>query len=416
MRKIVAIIIFISSLLVFALLGIRNSYATVEYHMKYHYLTIGQEYGNGDTIMMRLLINVTGETVQAGKVELGYDTNSLELVKVDPWDIFTIQADTNQQGKITIEGTTSTKYSGEGPFAIITFKAKADIDNLQSLLTINGLSVPNPTEPQPTPTINNYLLPTNTPTITDITTPNPTEPQPTATPTPPTIGSGIPDCPNLEGQGDYVLVIIPDSYTDFTEFQGHAQQAVEFLKNSNLDANKLLQKMTFRMSNKINIDYDVWVNEVDTNMDLAKAGQTRNECQGDGFLIISKKYPTVNHSALTGGFSVIGDAKTVVFHHSLFVTPHELGHALAYLFDEYNYDQPAPQANSPFTNCAGTSKTQCQTWQAKYPNDPKIGCFKVCGYTNWYRPTQWSAMNNNVSNMNDFNPPSLEAWNEFLDQ
>jgi len=162
-----------------------------------------------------------------------------------------------------------------------------------------------------------------------------------------------------------------------------------------------------------NIDYDVCVNNNNANMDEDRASETRNECQGDGYLIISKKYPSISHSANTGGFSKIGEAKTVVFHHSLFVFPHELSHALVNLFDEYNFGQSTQMAAS-FTNCAGSNKNRCQEWQSQYPGDTKLGCFKICGYNNWYRSTQWSVMNNNPNYLNYFNPPSLEAWNQFL--
>lgn len=63
------------------------------------------------------------------------------------------------------------------------------------------------------------------------------------------------------------------------------------------------------------------------------------------------------------------------------VTYHELGHLLGYLYDEYDYDEfTVSPSNGP--NCDDV--VNCTKWASI----PGTGCFPVCSYSNWYRPTE----------------------------
>jgi len=390
-------------------LGVRKSLATVSYHYRYQILTQGKSYPANTDLEIKLYINAEGEQVTTASTTVTYNSANLQLTEVKKWNLFELNVDTSQTGVIKINGTSSTQFGGEAPLAYLYFTTKTAVPDLTQVLTVgdgtNGVTpqptTTSPTSSQPTPTVR---VSTITPTVA------PTTVQPTVAPT---SGVQIPNCPNIEGSGSYALIIIPDHYDSLTEFETDARAAVGHIKNNNLPASGLA-KFTFRYSTDITKNYGVVVSpqrNLGLNINLARS--TQRACDGDGFLIISKKYPNREASGGVGGFSIMFGGYSVVLEHSLFVAMHELSHALAGVFDEYNFNTPA-NTNPVSYNCAGSNRERCQEWATKYPGDPKIGCFQTCGYTNWYRSTQWSAMNNNPAEMNYFNPPSVEMWNSFF--
>lgn len=390
-------------------LGVRKSQATVSYHYRYQILTQGKSYPANTNLEIKLYINAEGEQVNLASTTVTYNSSNLQLTEVKKWNLFELNVDTNEPGVIKINGTSDTQFSGEAPLAYLYFTTKTAVPDLTQVLTVgngtNGVTpqptTASPTSSQPTPTV---IVSTVTPSV------GPTTIQPTVAPT---SAIQIPNCPNIEGNGSYALVIIPDHYNSLTDFETDAKAAVGHIKNNNLSPSGLA-KFTFRYSSDISKDYGVTVDpQRNLGLNINQARATQRACDGDGFLIISKKYPTREDSAGIGGFSIMFGGYSVVLRHSLFVAMHELSHALAGVFDEYNFNTRS-NSNPVSYNCAGPGRERCQEWSAKYPNDPKIGCFQTCGYTNWYRSTQWSAMNNNPAEMNYFNPPSVEMWDSFF--
>lgn len=385
----------------FGLILSKQSQANVDYHYRYQILTQGSSYEANQNLEIKLYIKVTGEEVTQANVTVNYDSNSLQLKEVKKWDIFDIDTDTATVGSIKIVGTSPYQFSGEAPLAYLYFKTLRSISDLNQVLTINS---------------NPVIQPTSTPAEANLNTPTPaisptqtTTEAPTALPTNP---AQIDNCPNIEGGGSLTLVIIPDHYTSLDEFAADAKTAVDYLKNTNLSSS-ILNKFTFRYSTDITKDYNIHIDPQNIDVNLSLARLTQQDCDGDAFLILSKKYPNIASSSGAGGFSMISANMAVVFQHSLFVVPHELGHGLPGLFDEYNLGVKSQEAPS-YYNCAGADQTRCQEWKQAFPNDENIGCFKTCGYRDWYRSTQFSAMNNNPSYMNYYNPPSLKMWADFM--
>ena len=397
MKKITTFFFGILVVFVIGLILTKNSQASVDYNYRYQILTQGSVYEANQNLEIKLYINVQGEQVSQANVTVNYDTNSLQLLEVKPWEVFEINADTATNGSIQITGSTKHLFSGEAPIAYLSFQTKQPINDLNQVLTINSDPI---IQPSNSPTQTAEIAITATPTTIPAQTVYPTS----------TIE--IANCPVIEGNGELTLVIIADKYTDLAEFQNDALLAVESLKRTNL-SDSILSKFTFRYSSDISKDYGVYIDEQSADLNMSLARLTQQDCQGDAFLIISKKYPTKESSFGVGGFSMIGNMMAVVFKHSLFVTPHELGHALPGLFDEYDLDISS-NTEAQYYNCAGPDKVRCQEWQQQFPNDSNIGCFPVCGYRNWYRSTQFSVMNNNPQYMNYYNPPSIKMWEDFM--
>jgi len=390
-------------------LSVQKSLATVSYHYRYQILTQGKSYPANTNLEIKLYINVEGEQVNTAAATVSYDSGSLQLTEIKKWNIFELNTDTSNTGIIKINGAASTQFSGEAPLAYLYFTTKTAISDLTQILSVQSgvvditplpTSVISPINVEPSPTV-------SVSTITPSAVPTTIIPS-----VAPTSAIQIPNCPNIEGSGAYTLIIIPDHYSDLLEFEADAKAVVGYIKGNNLDPNGLA-KFTFRYSSDLTKDYGISVSQQGVNLNVNLGKATQQACDGDGFLVISKKYANREASGGIGGFSVMYSGYSVVLEHSLFVAMHELSHALAGVFDEYSFGTAA-NSNPVSYNCAGSNRERCEEWASKYPNDPKVGCFQTCGYTNWYRSTQWSAMNNNPSEMNYFNPPSVEMWNSFF--
>lgn len=374
-------------------------------------LSQGKSYPSGANLEIKLYIKVEGEEVKSGAVTVYYDVNSLELTDVKPWNLFTLDSDRSQGGMIKLEGTTNTAFSGEAPFAYLYFSTLKSISNLSQALSVNAVvptsvpSTPVPTQttlPTQTPVPNQTAAPTQTPTSTN---------SPTELPNP-TMGSDLPNCPNIEGSGNFAIVLLPDSYTTLGEFETDAKQAVQYMLDTNLPKAGL-NKFTFRYSTDVSKDYRIKITPQALDLNVSLARLMQQECDADAFVILSNKYGSPSESFGVGGYSVMGGRYSVILSHSLFVLAHELSHALASVFDEYNFGVKADIPANYF-NCSPQNQSRCQEWRTKYPNDPQIQCLPICGYTDWFRSTEFSAMNNNPNYMNYFNPPSIEMWNTFF--
>ena len=409
MKKALFLLLAILIGLFFNLFLVKPSQATVSYHYRYQILTQGSSYEAGKNLEIKLYIKVENEQVQRGSVTVNYDSSALKLNQIKKWDIFEITSDTSQTGKIQIEGTTTLQYNGEAPIAYLYFTTLKAIPDLNQILTLNANPITQPTAIATSTPIVTNPDPTQAPTATIAPTPTISQPTPA-----PTSGTNITGCPNIEGNGPLTLVIIPDKYTDLIEFETDAKLAVESLKKTNL-SEATLSKFTFRYSSDLGKDYQILITSQNVDLNMTLARLTQQNCQGDAFLIITQKYPTKASSFGTGGFSTIGGMMAVVLKHSLFVTPHELGHALPGLFDEYDF-QTESQEPANYYNCSGSDQSRCQEWRQKYPTDSQIGCFAICGYRNWFRSTEHSTMNNDPAYIDYYNPPSLDMWQTFINK
>lgn len=399
-------LIFILAIFASLILGLsltKTSQASVDYHYRYQILTQGSSYEANQDLEIKLYVNVSGEEIDQANVTVNYDSSYLQLNEVKEWNIFDINPDTATAGSIVIVGSSPYQFSGEAPLAYLYFTTLQPIDDLAQILTITSNQI---TQPTAIPENEQSITPTPAEAIVP-----PSEPPADFPTSYPTNSNIIANCPVIEGNGSLDLIIIPDSYTNLAEFEQDAKTAVNYLKQTNLPET-LKTKFTFRYSTDINKNYEIYIDNesVDINMSLARL--TQQDCDGDAFLLISNKYPTVQDSSGTGGFSLLNQMMAVVFKHSLFVTPHELGHGLPGLFDEYDLGVRTSKP-SQYENCVH-DQNLCQKWQQEFSNDPNIGCFQICGYRNWYRSTQFSAMNNRKEYMNYFNPPSLKRWTEFM--
>jgi hypothetical protein len=401
-------LLWFSSIVLILILGFllikKTSEASVEYHYRYQILTQGKIYEAGQDLEIKLYINVQSEQVNQANVTINYDPNLLQLKEIKKWDIFEINTDTSTNGTIKINGTTQYQFSGEAPVAYLYFKTLQKIDDLTQILTADGTQIAQIQTDEPTeipePTAGPTVIPTQPPGLL------PTSSQETP--------EEYPNCPKIEGDGSLALIIIPDHYTDLAEFETDAKQAVAGLKETNLPSS-VISKFSFYYSSDLSKDYGVSIDGQSANLNVSLVKSTQQDCQGDAALIISKKYPDVNSSFGTGGFSMISSLMAVVFKHSVIVTPHELGHALPGLFDEYSFNTNSIEPAN-YYNCSGTDQERCREWQEKYSDDSNVGCYSVCGYSDWFRPTQYSTMNNNLDYINYYNPPSIEAWEKFMEK
>lgn len=91
---------------------------------------------------------------------------------------------------------------------------------------------------------------------------------------------------------------------------------------------------------------------------------------------------------------------------------HEFGHSFAGLGDEYNSGYEAT-VDPWFPNCASdTAGFTCnEKWGDQMSNS--VGCYEVCGATNWYRPTFSDSVMKNVF-LDHFGPVSTEVVEELL--
>lgn len=77
------------------------------------------------------------------------------------------------------------------------------------------------------------------------------------------------------------------------------------------------------------------------------------------------------------------------------ILAHELGHTIGWLKDEYSFDQLSSEEGddaSWYVNCTGVSS--CHKWSGV----TGTSCINTCSYTDWFRPTENSMMNNEYTN------------------
>lgn len=206
------------------------------------------------------------------------------------------------------------------------------------------------------------------------------------------------------GNKKYNLVILPAGYASSQDFLNDARIAVSSLNKTNLSPNT---------RNKINI----WAyNDSSINLQAGLCddrgicldqGAARNfaqACGGDGYIVImndKSQERGISYGACSGEAAITN----AMVDGGMRPFPHELGHAIACLNDEYLV---GGRIQEQHINCS--TDPSCASWQ-KYQT---TGCYQVCNSGDWFRSTPQSTMNSGSSFLWQFNPPSLEGWDNEL--
>lgn len=307
---------------------------------------------------------------------------------------------------------------------------------------------PSPTStPTPSPTVAPTIVPTAIPTVIPSTAPTPpiggvtaapTAPVPSTIPTQPAVPTVAPPstaptamptivptpatvsptpanqlCQKLDGGGGLDLVFIPDgvggvTFSSREEFLSSAQAAVAGLKRTNLGSR--LGKFTFWAYTEIkNSNTCIIRSQGSVICDHSALLSKRQACGGDTAVVIVKNPSLVRSSA------EVGAGWAHVSHLDINVVGHEMGHSIAFLEDEYSF-RLSSRGRTARINCSsefsGSADRACPKWASK-PYAASVGCYAVCGYTDWYRSTRESIMGDHRKSL-EFNPPSLEAWDSAL--
>jgi len=203
-------------------------------------------------------------------------------------------------------------------------------------------------------------------------------------------------------ESKYNVIFLPSKYSDATSFINDAKTAANTMDQTNLGPN-LISKINFWLLNRVDIDLH--------NPSSTPTVIRDTICHMNAFVVIENN-PTI------GGVSYgLGNGSVALTSGSIpsLTLPHELGHAIASLMDEYQLKNQTPM-DIQVINCSkqssGNEGTPCPGWEQYGPSG--VGCFQVCGFNDWFRPTSDSIMAggiNGVWHMNNiFNPPSITGW------
>lgn len=273
-----------------------------------------------------------------------------------------------------------------------------------------------PTQIPPSPTLIPSVTGIPTVTLTPVPANSPTN-TPSPTPTP------VNNCLLKTGTGSPTkldLVFMAEDFSNQNEFLNSVDRSINALRKSNL-GNQRLDKFNiwvlldlnqtfftgFNCSSPGGIQAACW----DHSKALAMA---MSRCGGDTYLIINND---THRSGSVAGAAVWGGIYAYRFALDYPTVPHELGHSLVNLWDEYSFNTTAPPGARAGINCAETGSanqsTPCPKWAAKFPN---TGCYQRCGFTDFFRPMQRSIMDRGgVNAVFEFNEPSLiDGWDQML--
>lgn len=148
-KKLFAIFIFFS-----AILFIPSSVLAVTYDL----INPTGQLVRGQDVQFTININTESKSIASAAIGMTYDTQYLEYISVTPGDTFTtVSADVQGGGKLIINGTSTSPYSGSGTFAYVTFKLIATQSGSTQLCVLF-----NPATSTPTP------VPTSAPAATAV--------------------------------------------------------------------------------------------------------------------------------------------------------------------------------------------------------------------------------------------------------
>lgn len=177
------------------------------------------------------------------------------------------------------------------------------------------------------------------------------------------------------GDGYLDLVFISDNYSDFAKFDQDVDWNMNFLRahrpfsdlSNKIRVTKIHNSeplctpvgwgakcnrlLIYSIASQVNGDFPIVVADSDDEFGWAYLG---------GMVYMDRGEPAGYPTGLT--------------------LMHELGHAVGWLWDEYDYGSTTSWEEN-FANC--DENPSCSDWNGK----PGINCFQVCGYRNWYKPT-----------------------------
>lgn len=207
------------------------------------------------------------------------------------------------------------------------------------------------------------------------------------------------------------IIFLPSNYNDLNKFLNDSKNAASTMWDTNLGS-KRVNKINFWAYKSVNTNLPpkacgsaAGFNTVCTDDGMAK--KMSDDCGMDGYVAI------VDDPRKAASTLALGTIQVTMTSSALESFPHELGHGVASIFDEYDFQDGRPP-NIPLpVNCSSeASENQtiaCPPWK-KYGD---VGCFPRCGFWSWYKPTEQSIMNDLRKNKT-FNSPSLEAWDYAL--
>lgn len=215
--------------------------------------------------------------------------------------------------------------------------------------------------------------------------------------------------PLSSNTSSYTIVIIPDLYDDSQSALDDAKKLVKSMSTTNIPT-EVLSKIGFVFYNEVaTAPYSTTRGDgkqsTHTVWNRLRAEEVKTRCNGNEYILLIKwSYPS-GTAFWTGGAAISNAA--------IAVAPHELGHSVAKLDDEYVYktaqgDQAfSPPRAIPGPNCS--LEQSCREWKEKFSD---ITCTAGCHYVNWYRPTVESIMRNPYKSR-EFSAPALQTWVEW---
>lgn len=233
------------------------------------------------------------------------------------------------------------------------------------------------------------------------------------TPEPPTPEPIDRACKHIKGTTGHRVLFLGDGFDTYKDLEKYALKAVKDVENTNLGDEGLLNKLTFIGYGDVSKSYDCKIiadplnREGLTlpycNYDLFE--KPKSDCSADTVVMILNREHKVAVAGL--GLSVI--PKNMADR----ATAHELGHAIANLYDEMIYidahGQEFHSDEDPVKfNCTGEKDNTCTKWTNNE------ACLQGCQNRNWFRPSKESIMNQDHPSRN-FNAPSIDALRKVLD-
>ena len=216
------------------------------------------------------------------------------------------------------------------------------------------------------------------------------------------------------------LVVLSEDYNSYNDFLSSVDKAVNALNRTNMGTTRL-GKINLWALLDLNQTYFQGFNcptpqgSVVACWDHNKAmSVAMSRCGGDTYSIFNND---THRTGSVGGIAIWGGNYIFRFALDFPTFPHELGHSMVGLRDEYSFGVAAPPGTNAGINCSDkgsqSQTSPCPKWAAKFPN---VGCYPRCGYTNFYRPSVRSIMDRGGSGaVYDFNEPSLvDGWDDIL--
>ena len=211
------------------------------------------------------------------------------------------------------------------------------------------------------------------------------------------------------GSNKLKVAFLPENYANSSEFRSNALNAIDQIKKTNLGS--LVNKMNFYVVNDFSQSYHDPPYRPFEGVQFRKIHDTgQSVCGANSSIVIDNPAKCGDG----GGVAVTG-LSSYACGSPAGLVPHELGHSIASLEDEYG-DANSSQEGSylPQANCS--DDPSCSKWKGM----TDVGCYQGCGtgsppnfgFKNWYRPTEISIMRDII--VNEFNPPSLKAWEDLL--